>query len=375
MKMNNTLFFSQLSLNYLSIFYPIHDTRDSINKKKYDVIVIHREDIFDNFDKIKPFLKKNKTKIIVDISVESGCLSEFIHLFDVFTKKYKDYNFYLICDAFINYKFDKNVYVLDFPGLLFLSFFDDYGFFSYEKINFDENSIYKKENGFVSFNGSARGHRILLLLKMYKKKLLNYENGIVDFLLYSDYANKNFNKNLYEEFSNKMFKDKIINQDDLKIILSLKDTILPIKLDRNPNHNYSSEHRKIINLVSENVYNMDCVEDFNLKVNTFTEKTFIPFRTHQIPLFIALPNHASVLRKIGFDLFDDIIDYKYDNEFNNLIRMDLVLEELEKLLKMDLVEFYKKNYKRFVNNSILIYKLRNDAFALLSNFLIKNNLL
>jgi hypothetical protein len=45
-----------------------------------------------------------------------------------------------------------------------------------------------------------------------------------------------------------------------------------------------------------------------------TEKTFKVFAWHQLPIFVATPGHVAVVRSLGFDLFDDIIDHSYDTE-------------------------------------------------------------
>lgn len=88
----------------------------------------------------------------------------------------------------------------------------------------------------------------------------------------------------------------------------------------------------------------------------FTEKSAKPFLMNQIPLFIAAPGMVEVLRNLGFDLFDDIVDHSYDKEDNINKRCDLVFNELKRLVSMHTVEGWtnilkrKSIFKRFEHN-------------------------
>ena len=56
----------------------------------------------------------------------------------------------------------------------------------------------------------------------------------------------------------------------------------------------------------------------------------------QIPLFIASPGYVEQLRKLGFDLFDDIINHDYDKEDFILKRCNILYQELKRLSLQDL---------------------------------------
>lgn len=68
----------------------------------------------------------------------------------------------------------------------------------------------------------------------------------------------------------------------------------------------------------------------------FTEKSAKPFLMGQIPLFIASPGYVEQLRKLGFDLFDDIINHDYDKEDFILKRCNILYQELKRLSLQDL---------------------------------------
>lgn len=62
-----------------------------------------------------------------------------------------------------------------------------------------------------------------------------------------------------------------------------------------------------------------------------TEKTFKSFAMCQIPIWFAVPGLVAEVRKMGFDLFDDIVDHSYDQNLSQSHRMDEILQQLLKL--------------------------------------------
>ena len=89
----------------------------------------------------------------------------------------------------------------------------------------------------------------------------------------------------------------------------------------------------------------------------FTEKSAKPFLMNQIPLFIAAPGMVQVLRNLGFDMFDDIVDHSYDKEDNMFKRCDMVYNELKRLTSIHTLEAWnsiilERHFNlRFFNNS------------------------
>lgn len=62
-----------------------------------------------------------------------------------------------------------------------------------------------------------------------------------------------------------------------------------------------------------------------------TEKSVKAFRLHQLPLFVTAGGYVEELRKLGFDLYDDIINHSYDLEKDPTKRINMVVEELYRL--------------------------------------------
>jgi len=95
----------------------------------------------------------------------------------------------------------------------------------------------------------------------------------------------------------------------------------------------------------------------------FTEKTTKPFCCNQIPLFIATPGYVEILRRLGFDVFDDIVDHSYDKEDNIIKRCDLVFTQLKNISEMRTVEEWinflrdKNISNRFIKNRELLQQI------------------
>jgi hypothetical protein len=368
-------------IRVLHPFYSSQDTPENINHDKYDIIVCQREGIQDNFDFIFKYVDDN-TKILVDIIQESGNLDEFIDYFDRLTKTYSDISFYLLVDAEFDFEFEENVTCLKSYSLSILSFFEGYGIDPHDSLRLvTDFGIYDKENGFLSLNGSIRTHRILLLLELIKNNIINKQGELnvdceLSMILYEGWSSK-FNKTTFKDHLSSLKDDSTISDEEYELLLEYQD-VLPIRIEgekKRPGLKLKNFYRKILNLVTENVSGFDGSENDKYNTITFTEKVWVPFKTHQIPIISALPNSLDVLRKLGFDLFDDFVDHSYDKEQDHRKRVELAFKEVQRLSKLDCVDFYNKNKKRFVKNHMNIYKLKCESYLELQNFMIKNDLI
>lgn len=373
--MKTVLDYNSFSSNILSIFYPIVDTRDTLTRKIYDIIICTRDNIQDEFEEISKFASNN-TRIIVDLVTESGCLDDFIVMFDEISKNYKNLNFYVLIDGKFTYEFSENVKILSSPKLSLLAFFENFFQKNHnQQYTLQSFDIYEKENGVTSLNGRLRMHRILLLLELLKRNILFDEINNISFLFYTS---NNFNNEFYLDYIKGILGKGEISSEDYDILLGITK-YLPISVNGEPGNApstvlYGPSFKKIINLVTENVVGLECGE---AKYNTvtFTEKAWIPFRIHQIPIYISQVGYVNELRLLGFDLFDDIVDHSYDNELDPFKRITLAVDEMDKLRNLDLLDFYNKNYLRFVKNNIQCQLIKGEAFSMLSDFILENELI
>jgi hypothetical protein len=81
-----------------------------------------------------------------------------------------------------------------------------------------------------------------------------------------------------------------------------------------------------------------------------TEKTFKAFAMLQLPIWWAVPGVVACVRQMGFDLFDDIIDHSYDSEQEEDCRLELVIQQLKTLEKLNLIDLRSQLKHRLAAN-------------------------
>lgn len=340
-----------------------YDNLDNANGK-YDIVYIHREGIQDEFDEVRKYLKPT-SKIICDVSTESGNIDTYLEKFTDITNS-ENYQFYLIIDFNIEKyknKISEKVHILSGFDLLF---------YAYTSINSDSRTYansslnVKNTNNFLSYNGSLRENRVLLLLELLKRNIELINPNKVSFLFYQ--SNKEFNKNDYKQMLDSMYSNLdtryCFTKEDVKILEEYSMPIIndEVTLNSIPNE-VDGNYQPVLNVVTENTHgfeNDDALSKYG--ITTFTEKTLKPFLARQIPLFIGPPNLEKELRNLGFDLFDDLIDYSFEEIENNYDRFQKKIDELERLLTIDMVLFKKNNITRFNNNRRLVTKLASDGY-------------
>lgn len=193
---------------------------------------------------------------------------------------------------------------------------------------------------FLNYNKTIRDYRIYLLIKILEKKLL--ENAIISF---GEHIDKDIMNNKYDNFS-----EFNVNKSDVDKI----SDITPIYIN-NLNISPISAY-EISNILGQEV----CVDDYK---NTFlslvsetlvckdtiylSEKIFKPILMGHPFMLIASPNSLSKLKELGYKTFDKWWDESYDEceEYND--RIDLILNEIEKLKNKsneELFEIRKEMY-------------------------------
>jgi hypothetical protein len=120
-----------------------------------------------------------------------------------------------------------------------------------------------------------------------------------------------------------------------------------------------------INIITESVYWFDGIH--------ITEKSLKPFCLPILPIFVASPNHVKTLRDdYNLDLFDDFINHDYDKELDNTKRLKMIIEECLRLsrLENEIIDFYKNNKDRFLNNKNSILEFTKQTDVHISNSII-----
>jgi hypothetical protein len=87
---------------------------------------------------------------------------------------------------------------------------------------------------------------------------------------------------------------------------------------------------------------------------TLSEKTYKAFILGQVPILVSPQYTVRATRKLGFDMFDDIVDHDlYDLESDPVKRIKLIVDQIEKICNMsltDLIKLKEQVYSRLENN-------------------------
>lgn len=139
--------------------------------------------------------------------------------------------------------------------------------------------------------------------------------------------------------------------------------IYPLIIDGNPNFDRGLTptdlrfFTTLVNIVCESL-------DADTDAINISEKSFKPFAWHQIPIWHSSPGTVNVVREMGFDVFDDIFDHRYDNELVYKNRKNMIINQLI-VFKNKFVDIQNANslrqelYTRFENNNCLLEKIVN----------------
>lgn len=123
---------------------------------------------------------------------------------------------------------------------------------------------------------------------------------------------------------------------DPKLIEAMKPHNVPIVLDI-PLELSNPEAEQMIasgppHKVFETLFHV-VMETSNPKINEIliSEKSYKPFAWYQLPIYVARTEHINELRKMDFDLFDDILDgHRYSMSINNPLSILSILNKLFK---------------------------------------------
>ena len=104
-------------------------------------------------------------------------------------------------------------------------------------------------------------------------------------------------------------------------------------------------------------------DDFSWRTRFLTEKTFKAFALRQIPIWVAVPGLVEEVRKLGFDLFEDIVDHSYDQIQDPDQRRQKIVETVIDLDQRysfdDCVKMKQQLQPRFEHNCKLLSHLKS----------------
>jgi hypothetical protein len=232
----------------------------------------------------------------------------------------------------------------------------------------ESDFIEDKKFIFLCHNRRPKRHRLAILTHMKNMGLL--DNDITDWsLTYGIHNNKlkdinefqtylNFkNKSLLNSYKEICSKPKLSFYENDKNWFDTEDIYDPWN-----HHLLTTYQNSYINIITESHFD---ILDIHI-----TEKAFKPFYYYQIPIFLASYNHISKMKEeYDLDFFDDLIDHSYDNELDDIKRLNMVILEIDRLskIKNEIALYYKSNKNKFINNHNFI-KEYYDKKVLLQYF-------
>ena len=89
----------------------------------------------------------------------------------------------------------------------------------------------------------------------------------------------------------------------------------------------------------------DAVSECTAETIIISEKTIKPLFYKKPFIVFAAPGFHKYLKEIGFELYNEIIDYTFDSEIDREKRADLFATELKKINDLDTVKKRKRVYK------------------------------
>ncbi len=244
--------------------------------------------------------------------------------------------------------------------------------------NFKYEFKKEKESFFMCYNRMNKPHRIGLLVLLKRAGFLddidwtllraneikpNYTNsdGTISMNLldvrtkdtkkYSVFTIDDFNEHLneIEYFYN-------LDSKKSKFETGYKIDEPPFFIDFYKTYEMNPYSHSYVNIVTETNYTSN-------DVIHITEKSLIPCYYSQIPLILGNYEHNKFLKeRYDLDLFEDIIDYSYDNVTTPRDRLFMFVEEVKRIntIKNDVIEFYKNNQERFEQNKRKIINILED---------------
>jgi len=187
-----------------------------------------------------------------------------------------------------------------------------------------------RKNHFLFKIRNLRQHRLALLYKMANEGLLEKTD-------WSCLTPVRYNASEVQHIS------KTYNFDiDAEIIASLC-ALIPRSLESEPtiSHSSVSAWTDSHTTAHKDSYMYICTETFvHGEYKSLTEKVFKPIANFQPFVFVAYPGALSLLQSLGFKTFSPFIDESYDDEKDEIIRLQLIYKEIERIGNMSKQEIH-----------------------------------
>lgn len=241
-------------------------------------------------------------------------------------------------------------------GKITYSHFTDPFFLNCYHPSWEENDSLepaKRENKLVYLARIARPHRVTMAVELLERNLTEHSViscGWVDW----DYAS--FAKYIPKQYRS-LFPIRLEAENDIEDSSRLKNWGV--------NSNIKAS---VFNLIAESAFDFTPTNHYTTHWfrNLVTEKTIKPYFLRQFPIWIAPMGAVEEQRKLGFDVFDDLIDHTYDTEYRPYHRLELVAKEVERLYNRYSIEDMRKllteKWDRLERNVVRYKEMTPDTY-------------
>ena len=208
---------------------------------------------------------------------------------------------------------------------------------AFSKLVIDQSPVpILSEKIFLSFNTKAHYHRCLLMDMLAKHDLLR--------LGYYSWHNQPTG------WSDQQYQWRYWDPTPMSIDV-MYDPLDNSRLDMQ--HHLPSEFTNVF---------MILVPETSIEYIFITEKTWHPILAGKPFLSFAAPGFHSMLKHYGFDLYDEIFDYSFDNEVDDVIRVEKICKEISKFEMLDLDRARTAiEYKINKNKNLALDMLKNEV--------------
>lgn len=226
-----------------------------------------------------------------------------------------------------------------------------------------------KESFFMCYNRMLKPHRVSLLALLKREGILDDidwtllrgnelserfsdPDGTPSYNLFFEV----FDREDFKEYYNEILFLQKTGIKKSKFEEGYKVDLPPYFIDFYKTYEMNPYRHSYVNIVTETGY-------ISTDVIHITEKSLMPIYYSQIPLILANYEHNKFLKeRYDFDLFEDIINYSYDNEKDPRKRLFMFVNEVKRLYSMkdEIISFYKNNQERFELNKEKVTSILQD---------------
>ena len=216
----------------------------------------------------------------------------------------------------------------------------------------DEYINSEKKKFFLSYNkNTTKTFRIQLLLWLMKTGII--DDSYVSILIKND----NFDRNRLRSDKDELY-DLIawFNQFERKGF-----NVLDWDYPNHQNDVFSSLRYTTKSHYSDTLFNIITETTCDTNSLNLTEKSFKGIANCHPYLVIGDVNTHTHIKDLGFELYEDLIDYSFDSIDDNEIRLNSALKEVKRIYNIGgngILEWYKKNIDKIEHNKIKFFEYK-----------------